>query len=164
MTSFVKRELLKHLTRFAKNVDPAKINISAYRGEGELNGLELDEQVLMGLLELPTWLNIKSAKCNRLTIKIPWTSLKSKPIGIYLDCVSVDMETCEDLRRGNSAGSDVGAGAAGGESAKYGFVERVVDGIYVHVSSVLISFKSYAFSADIDVSPLQKILSFICHT
>ncbi|XP_075265850.1 bridge-like lipid transfer protein family member 3B isoform X2 [Convolutriloba macropyga] len=152
MASFVKRELLKHLTRFAKNLDPAKLNISAMRGEGELTGLELDEQVLMSLLELPSWLNIKSATCNRVSIKIPWTSLKSKPIGIYLDCVNVMMETCEELRKDNGAGANL---AGSGETNKYGFVERVVDGIFVQVSSVLISFKSYAFSADIDLSQIS---------
>ena len=121
------------------------------RGEGELNGLELDEEVLMDLLELPAWLAIRSARCNRLTIKIQWTSLKTKPICIFLDCVSVDMVTCENLRVPTNVSASKQA-SAGSDVGKYGFAERVIDGVSVHINSVMISFKSYAFSADIDVS------------
>lgn len=66
--------------RFVKNLSPDKINLSTLRGEGELSNLELDEKVLTSLLELPNWLTLDRAWCNRVSIRIPWTKLKSVPI------------------------------------------------------------------------------------
>ena len=56
--------------RFAKNLTSDKINISSLKGEGELSNLELNEDVLTNLLELPTWLRITKAVCNRVAIKV----------------------------------------------------------------------------------------------
>ena len=56
--------------RFTKNLSPDKIHVSTLRGEGELSGLELDEQVLTQVLDLPTWLRISKATCNRVAIKV----------------------------------------------------------------------------------------------
>ena len=66
--------------RFVKNLSPDKINLSTLRGEGELSNLELDEKVLTSLLELPNWLTLDRAWCNRVSIRIPWTKLKTHPI------------------------------------------------------------------------------------
>jgi hypothetical protein len=35
-----------------------------------MKNIQLDENVLMDLLELPTWLRIKSARCNRAIVKV----------------------------------------------------------------------------------------------
>jgi hypothetical protein len=51
-------------------MSPDKINLSTLKGEGELSNLELDEVVLMELLELPTWMKLSKAVCNRLSIKV----------------------------------------------------------------------------------------------
>lgn len=56
--------------RFTKNLSPDKINLSTLKGEGELSNLELDEAVLMELLDLPTWMKLSKAVCNRLSIKV----------------------------------------------------------------------------------------------
>lgn len=66
--------------RFVKNLSPDKINLSTLKGEGDLTNLELDEKVLTSLLELPNWLTLDRAWCNRVSIRIPWTKLKSVPI------------------------------------------------------------------------------------
>lgn len=57
-----------------------KINLSTFKGEGELKGLELDEAVLTDLLELPSWLRLTSAWCNKVGFRIQWTKLKRVPI------------------------------------------------------------------------------------
>lgn len=74
--------------RFVKNLSPDKISLSTLRGEGDLTNLELDEKVLASLLELPNWLSLDRAWCNRVSIRIPWTKLKSVPICLvsFLDC------------------------------------------------------------------------------
>lgn len=68
--------------RFTKNLSPDKINLSTFKGEGELNFLELDEIVLTELLELPSWARLTSAWCNKVSFRIQWTKLKSVPIFI----------------------------------------------------------------------------------
>lgn len=66
--------------RYMKNLSSDKINLSTFRGEGELSNLELDEDVLTELLELPSWLKLTSAFCNHVTIRISWTKLKKVPV------------------------------------------------------------------------------------
>ena len=59
--------------RFAKNLSPDKINLSTLKGEGQLTNLELDEEVLQSLLDLPTWLAINRVGCNKATIRVTHT-------------------------------------------------------------------------------------------
>lgn len=107
--------------RYTKNLSSDKINISTFRGEGELSNLQLDENVLTELLELPAWLRLTSAWCNHVSFRISWTKLKSVPITLvsnvgihkikysffngkrkfqYLDEVNITIETCELERTG----------------------------------------------------------------
>lgn len=67
-------------SRFTKNLSADKINLSTFKGEGELSNLELNEIVLTDLLELPSWLRLTSAWCNKVTFRIQWTKLKNVPI------------------------------------------------------------------------------------
>ncbi|MBN3276516.1 UH1BL protein, partial [Polyodon spathula] len=90
-----------YINRFAKNLSPDKINLSTLKGEGQLTNLELDEEVLQNMLDLPTWLAINRVFCNKATIRIPWTKLKTHPISLYLDKVVMEMSTCEDPRKPN---------------------------------------------------------------
>lgn len=66
--------------RFTKNLSPEQISLSALRGSGELQDLTLDEDLLTDLLELPGWVRLTSAKCNRASFRIQWTKLKTVPI------------------------------------------------------------------------------------
>lgn len=68
------------ICRFTKNLSADKINLSTFKGEGELSNLELNEIVLTDLLELPSWLRLTKAWCNKVSFRIPWTKLKSVPI------------------------------------------------------------------------------------
>ncbi|OWF43212.1 UHRF1-binding protein 1-like isoform X2 [Mizuhopecten yessoensis] len=148
MASILKNQILKHLSKFTKNLSPDKINLSTLRGEGELSNLELDEAILMDLMDLPTWMRLKKAHCNKLTIKIAWTKLKSQPIGIYLDEVVLEMETCDDPRPPNNPAHEASYRSGG----KYGFSDRVIDGIYVHINAVSVKFMSKKFHASLQLS------------
>ncbi|KAF2358503.1 Vacuolar protein sorting-associated protein 13 N-terminal domain [Trinorchestia longiramus] len=143
MAGLIKSQILKHLSKFAKNLNAESINVSTLRGEGELKNLELNEQVLTDLLELPTWLRLTRASVNRVSIKIQWTKLKSVPIHLSLDEVVVAMETCEHLR--SHAASSTPATQT--SSSHYGFADKVVDGLTVTVNSVHVTFRSAVFSA-----------------
>lgn len=60
--------------RFAKDLSPDQINLSTLKGEGHLTNLELDEEVLQSLLDLPTWLAINRVCCNKATIRVSATA------------------------------------------------------------------------------------------
>ncbi|EFN85936.1 UHRF1-binding protein 1-like isoform X2 [Harpegnathos saltator] len=151
MVSIIKNQLLKHLSRFTKNLSADKINLSTFKGEGELTNLELDEIVLTDLLELPSWLRLTNAWCNKVSFRIQWTKLKSVPIFLSLDEVHIDVETCEDLR---SMSSPQGISSYAGP-AKYSFIHKVIDGITVAVNIVLVTFKSPAFIASVQMNRIM---------
>ena len=80
MAALIKNALIKQLSKYLKNVSANQINISTFKGEGEMKNIQLDENVFMELLELPTWLRITNVKCNKATFKVQWTKLKTTPI------------------------------------------------------------------------------------
>ena len=61
--------------RFTKNLSPNKISVKFLKGEGELHNLELDETTLAELLELPPWIRLTKATCNRISAKVKSFSL-----------------------------------------------------------------------------------------
>ncbi|KAJ8969016.1 hypothetical protein NQ317_007377 [Molorchus minor] len=149
MVSIIKNQLLKHLSRFTKNLSADKINLSTFKGEGELTNLELNEIVLTDLLELPSWLRLTKAWCNKVTFRIPWTKLKSVPICLNLDEVNIIVETCHELRSMSTQG---GLSSYAAVPGKYSFIHKVIDGITVTVNTVNILFNSPAFTASIQIS------------
>ncbi|XP_043932495.1 UHRF1-binding protein 1 [Protopterus annectens] len=151
MAGIIKKQILKHLSRFAKNLSPDKINLSTLKGEGQLTNLELDEEVLQNVLDLPTWLAITRVYCNKAGIRIQWTKLKTHPICLYLDKVEVEMRTCEEPRPPN--GPSPIALAAG--QSEYGFAEKVVEGMFITVNSITIKIQAKAFHASFELWQLQ---------
>uniref|UniRef100_A0A8C6UHU3 UHRF1 binding protein 1-like n=1 Tax=Neogobius melanostomus TaxID=47308 RepID=A0A8C6UHU3_9GOBI len=151
MAGLIKKQILKHLSRFAKNLSPDKINLSTLKGEGQLTNLELDEEVLQSLLDLPTWLAINHVGCNKAAIRIPWTKLKTHPISLTLDKVVMEMSTCDEPRPPNGPSP---IATASGQS-EYGFAEKVVEGISLSINSIVIRISAKAFSASFELSQLQ---------
>uniref|UniRef100_A0A1B6E5E8 Uncharacterized protein n=1 Tax=Clastoptera arizonana TaxID=38151 RepID=A0A1B6E5E8_9HEMI len=144
MVSLIKNQIFKHLERFTKNLTTDQINLSAYKGEGEfkLDSIELDENVLTDLLELPSWLQITSASCNKVTFRIQWTKLKRVPIHLKLENVAITVRTCENLRS-----SSVDEGLSNLAGSKYSYIKKVIDGITITIDEVSITFTSPAFKA-----------------
>lgn len=151
MAGLIKKQILKHLSRFAKNLSPDKINLSTLKGEGQLTNLELDEEVLQNMLDLPTWLAINKVFCNKATIRIPWTKLKAHPITLSLDKVIMEMSTCDEPRPPNGPSP---IATASGQS-EYGFAEKVVEGISLSINSIVIRISAKAFNASFELSQLQ---------
>ncbi|KAK9711777.1 N-terminal region of Chorein or VPS13 [Popillia japonica] len=149
MVSIIKNQLLKHLSRFTKNLSADRINLSTFKGEGELSNLELDEIVLTELLELPSWLRLTKAWCNKVTFRIQWTKLKNVPIILGLDEVNIIVETCEELR---TMPEQAGVPTPTAVPGKYSFIHKVIDGITVNVNTVNITFNSPAFTANVQIS------------
>ncbi|XP_062921699.1 bridge-like lipid transfer protein family member 3A isoform X4 [Mobula hypostoma] len=137
--------------RFTKNLSPDKINLSTLKGEGQLTNLELDEEVLQNVLDLPTWLAITRVYCNKAAIRIQWTKLKTHPISLFLDRVEVAMRTCEEPRPPN--GPSPIAITAG--QSEYGFAEKVVEGMSIVVNSIVVKVEAKAFSTSFELWQLQ---------
>ncbi|XP_049283262.1 UHRF1-binding protein 1-like isoform X2 [Anopheles funestus] len=152
MVSIIKNQLLKHLSRYTKNLSPDKVNLSAFRGEGELSNLQLDENVLTELLELPAWLRLTSAWCNHVSFRISWTKLKSTPIMLTLDEVNITIETCEIARSGTPT---AGLSSLAVPQGKYSFIHKVIDGITIAVNTVNVNLKSPAFTASVQMSRIR---------
>ncbi|XP_009463979.1 PREDICTED: UHRF1-binding protein 1 [Nipponia nippon] len=151
MSGISEKSVLRGLSKFTKNLSPDKINLSTLKGQGQLTNLELDEEVLQNVLELPTWLAITRVYCNKASIRIQWTKLKTHPICLYLDKVEVEMRTCEEPRPPN--GQSPIALAAG--QSEYGFAEKVVEGMFIVVNSITIKIHSKAFHASFELWQLQ---------
>uniref|UniRef100_A0A671MNM4 UHRF1-binding protein 1-like n=1 Tax=Sinocyclocheilus anshuiensis TaxID=1608454 RepID=A0A671MNM4_9TELE len=144
-------EQVNLISWFAKNLSPDKINLSTLKGEGQLTNLELDEEVLQNMLDLPTWLAINKVCCNKAAIRIPWTKLKTHPITLSLDKVVMEMSTCDEPRPPNGPSP---IATASGQS-EYGFAEKVVEGISLSVNSIVIRISAKAFNASFELSQLQ---------
>ncbi|XP_063384785.1 bridge-like lipid transfer protein family member 3B [Cydia fagiglandana] len=147
MVTIIKNQLLKHLSRFTKNLSPEQISLSALRGSGELQDLTLDEDLLTDLLELPGWLRLTSASCNKATFRIQWTKLKTVPIVLKLDEVRIALEVCTEPRVMNP-----GAAGAMPAAGKYSYIHKVIDGISVVVNQVQIDFACDAFTSNVQIS------------
>ncbi|KAM8780061.1 bridge-like lipid transfer protein family member 3B isoform 2-T2 [Rhynchonycteris naso] len=103
------------------------------------------------MLDLPTWLAINKVFCNKASIRIPWTKLKTHPICLSLDKVIMEMSTCEEPRNPNGPSP---IATASGQS-EYGFAEKVVEGITVSVNSIVIRIGAKAFNASFELSQLR---------
>ncbi|CAK1542504.1 unnamed protein product [Leptosia nina] len=147
MVTIIKNQLLKHLSRYTKNLSPEQISLSALRGSGELQDLTLDEDLLTDLLELPGWVRLTSAKCNRASFRIQWTKLKTVPIVLNLDEVHIALEVCAEPRVMNP-----NAAAAMPVPGKYSYIHKVIDGISVAVNHVQIDFNCDAFTSSVQIS------------
>jgi hypothetical protein len=137
--------------RYTKNLSSDKINISTFKGEGELSNLQLDENVLTELLELPSWLRLTSAWCNHISFRISWAKLKSVPITLSLDEVNISVETCDRSRSGGETPTVGTQQALSMPMGKYSFIHKVIDGITIIVNTVNVNFKSPAFVASVQV-------------
>uniref|UniRef100_A0A3B4T769 Bridge-like lipid transfer protein family member 3B n=1 Tax=Seriola dumerili TaxID=41447 RepID=A0A3B4T769_SERDU len=140
----------KGTSEFAKNLSPDKINLSTLKGEGQLTNLELDEEVLQSLLDLPTWLAINRVECNKAAIRVrdtPMTHLLFKT----LDKVVMEMSTCDEPRPPNGPSP---IATASGQS-EYGFAEKVVEGMSLSINSIVIRISAKAFNASFELSQLQ---------
>ncbi|XP_041953572.1 UHRF1-binding protein 1 isoform X1 [Alosa sapidissima] len=151
MAGIIKKQILKHLSRFTKNLSPDKINLSTLKGEGQLSNLELDEEVLQNMLDLPTWLAVTRVYCNKAAIRIQWTKLKTSPICLFLDKVEVEMRTCEEPRAPNGPSP---IAITEGQS-EYGFAEKVVEGMSIIINSITIKVQARAFHASFELWQLQ---------
>lgn len=74
--------------RFTKNLSPDKINLSTLKGEGQVTNIELDEEVLQNMLDLPTWLAINKVFCNKASIRVSKLLFQLRNLDNFYSCCS----------------------------------------------------------------------------
>ncbi|CAL8086605.1 unnamed protein product [Calicophoron daubneyi] len=153
MFSLIKAQVIKPFLKFTKNLSADQINISVLKGEGELKSLELDENNMMELLDLPTWLQLRRAYCSNIKFKIHWTKLETHPVFVTIDRVDVDIEALSEPRP--EMDSTIASYRAG--AGKYRLADKVVDGASILVNTVYISFSAQAFQASFELSRFTSV-------
>ncbi|CAJ0583669.1 unnamed protein product, partial [Mesorhabditis spiculigera] len=154
MASIIKNQLVKHLSKFARNLKPEQISLDVLRGKSELRNIELNEEVLTEVLELPTWMKITKAHCNRVAVRVPWTKLKTNPIELFLDEVTVSIRLDAD-RSPKPQQNPKKPDSIYADSGSYGFAEKIVEGMSIYVNTLEINFDSGAFGGSFMLSRLS---------
>jgi hypothetical protein len=72
--------------------------VSLGKGEVNLDYLELREDTIRSLLRVPPGLDITKIALESVSVKVPWTSLKTSPVIVSLGRVIVEIEEPEQLR------------------------------------------------------------------
>lgn len=49
-----------------------------------MTSLELDENALMDVLDVPYWIRITSAKCDRVFFQVPFMAIKKVPMSLVI--------------------------------------------------------------------------------
>ncbi|KJH41699.1 hypothetical protein DICVIV_12324 [Dictyocaulus viviparus] len=136
--------------RFARNLKPEQISLDVLKGKSKLHFIEINEEVLTDVLELPPWLRIKRAFCTGVTVSVPWTKLKSAPVQIFIDEINVDVILTSEppVKQTDRPISTLG-------DTSYGFADRVVEGMSLYINTVEINFDSDAFGGSFMLSRLS---------
>ncbi|CAJ0609562.1 unnamed protein product [Cylicocyclus nassatus] len=151
MANILKNQIIKHLSKFARNLKPEQISLDVLKGKSKLEFIELNEEVLTDVLELPSWLRIKRAYCIGVTVSVPWTRLKSSPVEIFVDEINVEVVlTSESPSRKQDRHVSTLS-----ENSSYGFADKVIEGLSLYINTVEINFDSDAFGGSFMLSRLS---------
>lgn len=82
--SLVATILNRFLGSYVQNFDPKQLNIGIWSGDAKLSGLVLKKETL-DALQLP--LEVILGHIGELTLQIPWSNLKSKPVKVVIEDV-----------------------------------------------------------------------------
>uniref|UniRef100_A0A1I7Z7N7 Chorein_N domain-containing protein n=1 Tax=Steinernema glaseri TaxID=37863 RepID=A0A1I7Z7N7_9BILA len=148
MTSIIKNQIIKQLSKYARNVTPDQITVEILRGKSELKDVELNEEVLTDVLELPPWLRIRRAYCNRVQVKVSWTKLTTVPVKIFVDEIQIDVVMSEAQPTSSRPTANVA-------DMSYGFANKVAEGMSLYVNNVEVNFDSAAFGGSITFTRLS---------
>lgn len=85
--------LNRFLGMYVKNFDPKQLNIGIWNGDVKLRNLELRKEAL-DQLHLPV--NVVEGHLGQLTMSIPWTNLRGKPVRVNIEDVFVLAAPRED--------------------------------------------------------------------
>ncbi|TNM91658.1 hypothetical protein fugu_020038 [Takifugu bimaculatus] len=167
MAGLIKKQILKHLSRFAKDLSPDQINLSTAEGGGS------PDQPGAGQGGPPEPAGpahlaghqpcvLQQGHHQDTMDKVEDTSNlfgcdeKQEIVTRFtrcctLDKVEMEMSTCDEPRPPNGPSP---IATASGQS-EYGFAEKVVEGMSLSINSIIIKISAKAFNASFELSQLQ---------
>uniref|UniRef100_A0A915NSD9 Chorein N-terminal domain-containing protein n=1 Tax=Meloidogyne floridensis TaxID=298350 RepID=A0A915NSD9_9BILA len=98
--------------------------------------LELNEEVISERLEFPPWLKIVKAHCSSVTVKIPWTQIKSAPVQLYVEELQVV------IRLVTPTSPNISKKTSPTHNKSYDLPERVLECLSLYVQSIEIYFET----------------------
>ncbi|KAF2103644.1 vacuolar protein sorting-associated protein 13 [Rhizodiscina lignyota] len=93
LESLVANLLNRFLGMYVQNFDPKQLNVGIWSGDVKLRNLELRREAL-DQLRLP--LNVVEGHLGQLTLQIPWSNLRSKPVRVNIEDVFILAAPRED--------------------------------------------------------------------
>lgn len=84
LESLVANLLNRFLGMYVKNFDPKQLNVGIWSGDVKLRNLELRREAL-DQLHLP--INVVEGRLGELTLSIPWSNLRGKPVRVNIEDV-----------------------------------------------------------------------------
>eukprot|EP00741_Cyanophora_paradoxa_P015748 tig00020904_g15203.t1 len=144
MRGLLHRFLRRWCKVFMKNVDSHQIDLAFLRGDKSLHEVELIPECVEEFVNLPQF-RVLHAKCTRISIDIPWTSITSKPIVLAIDHMHVHVAEPQEMQ----PVPDVMAKAFSGKTAvtmedylkkrKTGFHVKIQENVHVQIADMQIS-------------------------
>ncbi|EFC40977.1 hypothetical protein NAEGRDRAFT_80886 [Naegleria gruberi] len=143
----------KYLSVFIKNWGKDALSLSFMKGSGSLNNLFVNEQVIQEVLPID-FLQVMDAHVNQLSIRLPGlTRLTNDPLIITLDKLVINLEEPtkpfvkktplkDFLEKNRGSQGDEGSSSSKTGTSKYGFVDRIIDGLKIVVNRVEINIKT----------------------
>lgn len=161
--SLVANLLNRFLGSFIENFDPKQLNIGIWSGDVKLKNLRLKKESL-DKFKLPV--DVKFGHLGELTILIPWSNLKSKPVKITIEDVYVlaspiviqEFDLAEEERRelqmkkekleglnaieaAAAQNRDISSDLSNNESFTESLVTKIVDNLQVTIKNIHVRYE-----------------------
>lgn len=155
LESLVSALLNRFLGAYVENFDPTQLNVGIWNGDVKLRNLRLRKDSL-DALDLP--IDVKFGYLGELTLLIPWSSLKNKPVKIIIEDVymlcaprtpesynveeqierelKVKLQRLADFELANSSKPDINLDSNRNESFTQSLLTKIVDNLQVTVKNI----------------------------
>lgn len=155
--------LNRFLGSYIENFDPKQLNIGIWSGDVKLKNLQLKKESL-DKLDLP--LNAKFGHLGELTLQIPWSNLKGKPVRIIIDDVYLlvsptldevydakeeqekelrmkkeKLENLETLQAAQTQNQGVSTDIESSESFTESLITKIVDNLQITIKNIHVRYE-----------------------
>ncbi|KAG0681927.1 hypothetical protein C6P41_004087, partial [Kluyveromyces marxianus] len=160
LESLVSILLNRFLGAYVENFDPKQLNVGIWNGDVKLRNLRLRKDSL-DALDLPV--DVKFGHLGELTLLIPWSSLKNKPVKIIIEDVymlctprtaesyclqdqverelKVKLQRLAELELSNSSKPDMNPESNRNESFTQSLLTKIIDNLQVTVRNIHLRYE-----------------------
>ncbi|KAL2709555.1 Vacuolar protein sorting-associated protein [Kluyveromyces marxianus] len=160
LESLVSALLNRFLGAYVENFDPKQLNVGIWNGDVKLRNLRLRKDSL-DALDLPV--DVKFGHLGELTLLIPWSSLKNKPVKIIIEDVymlctprtaesycfqdqverelKVKLQRLAELELSNSSKPDMNPESNRNESFTQSLLTKIIDNLQVTVRNIHLRYE-----------------------